>query len=87
MITNTTGLPRPLLNVRSRIEYQPAYDPSVPHIRGENESQVPGLLYEGPLSFLVKIHRQDLGIAQSLINPHVCLLHVPKKEAEKGQWL
>jgi hypothetical protein len=44
---------------------------------------VPDFVYEGTLSFFVKIHRQDLDLARTLIHPRVCLLRIPKKRQRK----
>lgn len=73
----------PTLNIRSRIGLQSFGNPSASHVRGTDESHVPNFVYEGPLNFFVKIHRQDVEIARSLIDPHVCLLRVPKKRQKK----
>jgi hypothetical protein len=82
--TPIAAFPRPLLNIRPRIELQPFYNPSVLHMRGMPESDVSNLLYEGGLNFYVKIHRQDLELARSLSNPRICLLRIPKKRHKLG---
>jgi hypothetical protein len=80
--------PNPIWNVRCRIEIPPVfYDPSSAHYRGMNQSALNSVVYEQPLTFYVKFHKEDLPTLQQLQNHKVCLLkRNTKNHKERQGW-